>query len=157
MVVLATASNPCFEVSRLELERAGPSYSLDTVLDFRERCPGAELFFITGADAVLEILTWYRHQEVIRACRFIAVTRPGYDLARLSGVLPPEYVERIHTLTAPGVDVSSTQIRERVAAGDPVRYLVPEVVEAYLRKHRLYEGSPEGTSRPETGVKTSGS
>lgn len=139
MVVLATATNPAFDVSRLELERTGPSYSLDTVLHFRDAYPGSELFFITGADAVLEILTWYRHPEVIRACRFIAVTRPGYDLNRIHGVLPPEYVSRISTLTAPGVDISSTAIRERVRTGDPIRYLVPEPVEAYIRKHRLYE------------------
>lgn len=138
MVLLATASNPHFEVSRWELERSGPSYSIDTILHFREECPGAELFFITGADAILEILTWYRHAEVIRSCRFIAVTRPGYDLDRLSSVLPPSYMAQVDLLEAPGVDLSSTELRARVRAGDPIRYLVPECVETYIRKHRLY-------------------
>lgn len=138
MVVLATASNERFEVSRWELERSGPSYSIDTILHFKAENPGAELFFITGADAILEILTWHRHEEVIRSCRFIAVTRPGYDLDRLGTVLPAEYRQQVSLLTAPGVDISSTAIRGRVPAGDPIRYLVPETVETYIRKHRLY-------------------
>lgn len=138
MVLLATASNPDFEVSRWELERSGPSYSIDTILHFREVCPGAELFFITGADAILEILTWYRHDEVIRSCRFIAVTRPGYDLNRLSAVLPPEYLSQIDLLEAPGVDISSTDLRARIRTGSSIRYLVPELVATYIQKHRLY-------------------
>lgn len=143
MVVLATASNPHFEVSRQELEREGPSYTVDTVETFRKTAPECQLFFITGADAILEILTWHRHQELVRICRFIAVTRPGYDLDRLKNVLPPHYVERIDTITAPGIDISSTDIRDRIRTGDPVRYLIPELVEAYLRKHRLYLGDEE--------------
>jgi nicotinate-nucleotide adenylyltransferase len=138
MTLLATATHPQFEVSRLELERAGRSYTLDTVLTFREQLPNAELFFITGADAILEILTWYRHEELIRACAFIAATRPGYDLGQLRAVLPPEYLPRIHPITTPGVDISSTNVRERVLAGKPIRFLVPEPVEAYIAKHRLY-------------------
>jgi nicotinate-nucleotide adenylyltransferase len=138
MVVLATASNEHFEVSRWEIERPTPSYSIETLEHFREIGPGDELFFITGADAILEILTWRRHEDVIRACQFIAVTRPGYDLGRLKGQLPADYLERIHLLTAPGVDISSTAIRKRVRSGEPIRYLVPEAVECYLRKARLY-------------------
>jgi nicotinate-nucleotide adenylyltransferase len=153
MVILATASNPYFEVSRLELERKGPSYTLDTILHFAREYEGDELFFITGADAILEILTWYRHQDVIAACRFIAVTRPGYDLARLSAVLPPDYLARIGALTAPGVDISSTMIRNRSRDGDPIRYMVPDSVDSYIAKHALYAGS-EGKPlrrRGETG------
>lgn len=142
MVVLATASNPRFEVSRLEMEREGPSYTLHTVRHFRRELPGDELFFITGADAILEILTWHRHEEVVRECRFIAVTRPGYDLSRMESVLPPAYLERIDRLCAPGVDISSSTIRQRIRSGDPIRYLVPEPVEAYLYKHRLYGPCP---------------
>jgi nicotinate-nucleotide adenylyltransferase len=138
MALLATGGHERFEVSRWELERPGPSYSIDTISHFRSVWPEAELFFITGADAILEILTWHRHQEVIRACQFIAVTRPGYDLAQLHKRLPPEYTRRIAPLTAPGMDTSSTEVRRRVAAGKTIRYLVPEAVEAYIRKHRLY-------------------
>jgi nicotinate-nucleotide adenylyltransferase len=144
MVLLATAPNPHFEVSRLELERGGLSYSFDTVQYFRQRHPEVELYFITGADAILEILTWHRHEELVRICRFIAVTRPGYALARLSSVLPAEYLPRIAPLTAPGVDVSSTQVRARVRAEEPIRYLVPEPVEAYIRKVGLYGSAASG-------------
>lgn len=138
MVLLATASHPAFEVSRLELERSGPSYTVDTIRAFSELRPEAELFFITGADATLEILTWHRHDDLIRMCRFIAVTRPGYDLNRLSAELPEPYLARISTIQAPGVDISSTDLRQRLRDGEPVKYLVPEAVEAYLQKHRLY-------------------
>lgn len=137
MVLLATAGNPAFEVSRLELEREGPSYSLDTILHFRQAVAG-DLFFITGADAILEILTWHRHAEVIGACRFIAATRPGYDLTRLKAALPSAYLERISVITTPGVDISSTDLRARVRAGKPIRYLVPDAVDVYVRKHGLY-------------------
>ena len=138
MVLLATAGHPDFDVSRMELERGGHSYTVDTVEQLRRERPGDELFFITGADAILEILTWMRHQELIRACRFLAVTRPGYDLQRLGAVLPPEYLTQISTLSAPGVDISSTEVRQRVRNGEAIRYLVPEPVEAYIRKHGLY-------------------
>jgi len=148
MVILATASNPYFEVSRLELERQGPSYTLDTILHFAHERRGDELFFITGADAILEILTWYRHADVIAACRFIAVTRPGYALARLSAVLPPEYLARIGALTAPGVDISSTMIRNRSRTGDPIRYMVPDSVDSYIAKHALYTGGEGKPLRP---------
>ena len=144
MVVVATAGTTYFDVSRMELERQGPSYTVDTVRDFQAAHPQDELWFITGADAMLEILTWRRHEELIRSCRFIAVTRPGYDLKRLSEVLPVDYLPQISTITAPGVDISSTNIRERCRAGDPVRYLLPEDVEAYARKHRLYESGERG-------------
>jgi nicotinate-nucleotide adenylyltransferase len=138
MVVLATASNPFFRASRRELERAGPSYSIDTISEVRAESPGAEIFFITGADAILEILTWHRAAEVIRLCTFVAATRPGHDLAALQRVLPPEFVAQIRPLKAPGVDISGTQIRERVRRGESTRYLMPEAVEAYIMKEGLY-------------------
>jgi len=145
MAVLATGGHEQFEVSRWELERSGPSYSIDTILHFRSTRPDDELFFITGADAILEILTWHRHGEVIRSCGFIAVTRPGYELAQLNDRLPPEYAARISPIAAPGVDISSTQIRARVQAGKSIRFLVPEPVEAYIRKHGMYETHPDGS------------
>ncbi len=140
MVLLATADNPWFEVSRAELERTGPSYSFVTLCEFQAAYPGAELYFVTGADTVLDLLTWFRHADVIRMCRFIAATRPGYDLERLAEVLPAEYRERIDLLEVPGVNVSSTEIRETVRTGGTIRYLVPEPVREYLLKHGLYRG-----------------
>jgi len=138
MVVLATATHPGFEVSRHEMEREGPSYSLHTIRHVQVQLPDAELFFILGADAVLELLTWHRHEEVIQACRIIAAARLGYDLEQLKEVLPPAYLERIDAMKSPGVDISSRDLRTRVKAGRPIRYLVPEPVEAYIDKHRLY-------------------
>lgn len=139
MTVLATASNPQFVVSRIELDRPGPSYAIDTIRAFRQMFgEGTELFFITGVDAVLEILTWKENGELIKICRFIAVTRPGYDIRQLHDRLPPDYLERIIPLTIPGIDVSSTMIRERVRKGEPIRYLTPDPVCDYIAKHGLY-------------------
>lgn len=138
MTLLATASHPGFEVSRLELERQGPSFSLLTLQHFRQWVGADDLYFITGADTVLELLTWHRHEEVVRNCRFLAAERPGHDLSRLSQVLPPEYVARIEPLDVAGVDISSTEIRRRLRSGESIRYLVPEAVEAYIRKRGLY-------------------
>ena len=138
MTLLATASNPFFRVSRREIERAGPSYSIDTIQEYQREFPDAEIFFITGADAILEILTWHRADEAIRLCTFVAATRPGYDLAKMERVLPASYLPQIRRITVPGVDFSSTDIRERVRRGQPIKYLVPEAVEAYIAKYNLY-------------------
>jgi len=123
MTLLATGGNEAFQVSRRELERAGPSYSLVTIGEMQAELPaGGELFFIVGADAILEIRTWYRWEDVLRACRFLAVSRPGFDL-------------------------SSTEIRERVRLCEPIRYLVPDEVEVYIRKHGLYRAAIGGQHR----------
>ena len=140
MTVLATASNPHFVVSRVEIERPGPSYAVDTVKIFRQQFgEERELFFITGLDAVLEILTWKSHEELVQLCRFIAVTRPGYDAQKLQEKLPPNYLTRIDLLVIPGIDISSTMIRERVRKGEPIRYLTPDAVCDYIAKHGLYK------------------
>lgn len=141
MVLLATASNPHFSVSRVELDRPGPSYTADTIREFRARCgPEAELFFLTGADAILEILTWHDPEALIRECRLIAAARPGYDLGQLPRRLPERFLAAIDTLVVPGIDISSSEIRRRVREGAPITYLTPEPVERYLRKRRLYAG-----------------
>ncbi|MBI3945795.1 MAG: nicotinate-nucleotide adenylyltransferase [Armatimonadetes bacterium] len=141
MVLLATASNPFFAVSRIELQRPGPSYTIDTIREFRAAFgPEAALYFITGADAVLEILTWHHPEAIIRECRFIAAARPGYDLQQMTRRLPKHFQAAIDTLVAPGVDVSSSEIRRRVREGVPIRYLTPEPVEDYIRKNNLYVG-----------------
>jgi nicotinate-nucleotide adenylyltransferase len=141
MTLLATASNPFFRVSRREIERAGPSYSIDTIQEYQQEFPDAEIFFITGADAILEILTWHRADEAIRLCTFVAATRPGYDLAKMERALPASYLPHIRRITVPGVDFSSTDIRERVRRGQPIKYLVPEAVDAYIAKYDLYASS----------------
>ncbi len=139
MVLLATSTNPDFTVSRVELEREGPSYTVDTVHYFKQRFgPGTELFFITGADAVLDILSWHRNSELIEECRFIAATRPGYDLSRLEERLGPRYAAHISVLQVPGIEISSTEIRQRIRNGKPVRYLTPDLVWRYIDKLGLY-------------------
>jgi len=140
MVLLATASNPHFGLSRTELERTGPSYTIDTVREFRRQYgAGAELYFLTGADQVLDLLTWREPEAILRECRIIAAARPGYDLSQLRTTLPAHLLQAIDILPVPQVDVSSSEIRRRVRAGMPVTYLVPDPVEAYIRKRRLYE------------------
>ncbi len=141
MTVIATASNPDFEVSRLEIDRPGPTYTVDTIHALRDlHGLQAELYFITGADAVWDILTWKDSAELAGACTFIAATRPGFDLGRFS-----EERERgiqMETMEVPALAISSTDIRTRFAERRPVRYLLPEAVSAYIAKNGLYaEGS----------------
>jgi nicotinate-nucleotide adenylyltransferase len=139
MALLATGANPAFAVTRRELERTGPSYSLTTIREYRDEVGAAgELFFVTGVDTVLEIRTWYRWEEVLEACRFIAVTRPGFDVDALEAVLPERLCERVELAESPGFDLSSTQVRERARRGETIRYLVPDAVETYICKHGLY-------------------
>ncbi|MDH7571852.1 MAG: nicotinate-nucleotide adenylyltransferase, partial [Armatimonadota bacterium] len=124
-----------------ELDRPGPSFAIDTVRQFRANLgPHAEVHFLTGIDAVMEILTWRDPEALIRECHFIAAARPGYDVSQLSSRLPPHFLSSITILEAPEVGVSSSDIRQRLRDGRSVTYLVPESVEAYIRKNRLYVG-----------------
>jgi len=137
MTVIATASNPDFEVSRMEVDRPGLTYTVDTMLELRDiHGPHAELFFITGADAVWEILTWKDSGRLADVCTFIAATRPGYDLSKFTeedaGRLRVEFME------VPALAISSTDIRERMSGRRPVRYLLPEAVASYIEKNHLY-------------------
>ena len=139
MTVLATCSNLHFTVSRIELERAGPTYTIDTLRQFRhEHGAGVQFYFITGADAILDILTWRDSSELVGLCEFIAATRPGYDLSGLERALSPELRGHVHPLTIPGIEISSTEIRQRTSGGLPIKYLTPPEVEAYIRKYHLY-------------------
>lgn len=139
MTVIATASNPDFEVSRLEIDRSGLTYTVDTMLALRGlHGPQAELYFITGADAVWEILTWKDSERLADVCTFIAATRPGYDLARFSAEDAQRL--RIEFVEVPALAISSTDIRLRLGERRPVRYLLPEAVAAYIAKNDLYAG-----------------
>ena len=140
MTVIATASNPLFRVSRIEIDREGPTYTVDTLRALRVQLGGVELYFITGADAILQILTWKDPQEVLAEARFIAASRPGYDLDRLEKELPEGFGDRVHVLEIPALAISSTDLRIRVREGRPIRYLVPEGVARYIEKTGLYGG-----------------
>ncbi|HXF58035.1 MAG TPA: nicotinate-nucleotide adenylyltransferase [Actinomycetota bacterium] len=143
MVVIATASNPYFSVSRIEIDREGPTYTVDTLEELRRQSgPDTELFFITGADAILEIFRWKDPEEVLARAHFIAATRPGYDLARFEREAPTSH-PNVSVLDVPALAISSTDVRRRVAEGRSIRYLVPEGVRAYIEKFGLYR-DPDG-------------
>jgi nicotinate-nucleotide adenylyltransferase len=133
MTVIATASNPRFWVSRVDIDRAGPTYTIDTIRDIAAQRPGAELFFITGADALAQILSWKDAEEALAMARFVGVTRPGYDLS--DEHLP---TDSVMLLDVPAMAISSSACRARVADGQPVWYLVPDGVVQYINKHSLY-------------------
>jgi nicotinate-nucleotide adenylyltransferase len=133
MAVIATASNPRFWVSRVDIDRAGPTYTIDTLRDLREQRPGAELFFITGADALEQILSWKDVDELFGLAHFVGVTRPGYTLS--DAHLPRDTVSLVDV---PAMAISSSACRDRVGADLPVWYLVPDGVVQYIAKHRLY-------------------
>lgn len=133
MTVIATASNPRFTVSRVDIDRAGPTYTIDTLRELKRDRPTAELFFITGADAIAQILSWRDHDELWDLAHFVAVSRPGHVLS--TDGLPTEDVSQ---LEIPALAISSTDCRERVEHGNPVWYLVPDGVVQYIAKHHLY-------------------
>jgi nicotinate-nucleotide adenylyltransferase len=133
MTVIATASNPQFTVSRVDIDRDGPTYTIDTLRDLKSQRPGADLFFITGADAVAQILSWRNHQELWDLAHFVAVSRPGHVLTTEG--LPTDDVSQ---LEIPALSISSTDCRARVRRGHPVWYLVPDGVVQYIAKHHLY-------------------
>lgn len=133
MTVIATASNPDFTVSRVDIDRDGPTYTIDTLRDLQEQRPEAELFFITGADAVAQILSWRDHDELWDLAHFVAVSRPGHVLS--TDGLPTANVSQ---LEVPALSISSTACRARVSDGQPVWYLVPDGVVQYIAKHHLY-------------------
>jgi nicotinate-nucleotide adenylyltransferase len=138
MTLIATHPNGRFECSPMEISRGGASYTVDTLTQLRQENPDAELFYITGVDAIADILTWKRHEEVVQLASFIAAMRPGFDPRSLKTRLPAAYLERILLLGSTEIGISSTEIRSRLAQGLPVRYLTPDGVLDYIRKHKLY-------------------
>ncbi|MDT4988647.1 MAG: nicotinate-nucleotide adenylyltransferase, partial [Micromonosporaceae bacterium] len=137
MTVIATASNPRFHVSRVDIERDGPTYTVDTLRDLRaEYGPTAELFFITGADALEKILSWKDAGRIFTLAHFIGVTRPGFDLS--AAHLPADAASLVRV---PAMAISSTDCRARVESGKPVWYLVPDGVVQYIAKRHLYRNN----------------
>jgi len=147
MTVMATGSNPYFYVSRMEIDRPQPSYTINTVKDLHEVYKDSQIFFITGTDAVLDILTWKNPAEILNLCIFIAATRPGYELDRLNNIKKrlkdelgiTDIKERIHIIKIPALAISSTDIRNRVRTGKPIRYLLPEGVANHIYKMGFYK------------------
>jgi len=140
MTVIATASNPRFHVSRADIDRAGPTYTIDTLRDLHAQYgPATELFFITGADALARILSWKDALEMLSLAHFVGVTRPGFELS--DDHLPADTVTLVEV---PAMAISSSDCRARVAAGQPVWYLVPDGVVQYIAKRGLYRRLDDG-------------
>jgi nicotinate-nucleotide adenylyltransferase len=134
MTVIATASNPQFSVSRLDIDRPGPTYTIDTLRDLRaERGDDAELYFITGADALSRMLSWQDVDELFTLAHFVGCTRPGH---RLTDQGLPE--DKVSLVEIPALAISSTGCRQRVAKGQPIWYLVPDGIVQYIAKRGLY-------------------
>ena len=134
MTVIATASNPRFSVSRVDIDRPGPTYTIDTLRDLQAANADADLFFITGADALANILTWHDVDSLFSLAHFIGCTRPGH---RLTGAGLPD--GKVSLVEVPALAISSSECRHRVAAGEPVWYLVPDGVVQYIAKRCLYD------------------
>ncbi|MBP3088117.1 nicotinate-nucleotide adenylyltransferase [Corynebacterium sp. sy017] len=137
MTVIATASNPRFSVSRVDIERPGATYTVDTLRDIRKIFPRAQLFFITGADALSSILSWHNWEQALELATFVGVTRPGYELA--DDFLPLPQRQKVKLIEIPAMAISSTGCRQRAAQGLPVWYLVPDGVVQYIAKRGLYQ------------------
>jgi nicotinate-nucleotide adenylyltransferase len=136
MTVIATASNPRFSVSRVDIDRPGETYTIDTLRDLRaERGPEAEFFFITGADALAMMISWRDADDLFKLAHFVGATRPGHRLAPTG--LPDE---RVSLIEVPALAISSTECRARVRSGDPIWYLVPDGIVQYISKRSLYRG-----------------
>jgi len=136
MTVIATAANPRFEVSRVDIDRSGATYTIDTLRELTALHPDADLYFITGADAMAALLTWQDHEELFELAHFVGCTRPGHELTDVTLEGLPR--DRITLVEIPALTISSTDCRHRVASGEPVWYLVPDGVVQYIGKHELY-------------------
>jgi nicotinate-nucleotide adenylyltransferase len=148
MTVLATAANPAFSVSRLEIDRPGETYTVETLRAVRAAHPAIDLFFITGADAIVNILTWKDAEEALTLAHFVAATRPGHDV---SAIEEQCVAGQVMNLDVPALAISSSDVRARFAAGRSVRYLIPREVEQYARKHGLYGTVGRGLGATELG------
>lgn len=138
MTLVATHGNRAFGCSPLEFQRPGPSYTVDTLKILQDQNPEAELFYITGVDAIADILSWERNEEIIQMATFIAATRPGFDLRTMKDRLPFAYLERILLLGSTWLGISSTEIRQRFKQDLSARYLTPDAVLEYINKYKLY-------------------
>lgn len=144
MVRLAVASEPLFEVSDIEVRRHGPSYTILTIEEYRSRlAPGEDLYWIIGGDTISELHSWYRARELVDLCRIVTAARPGFetpDLSVLQPTLTPAQVDRLRRgiLRTPRIDISATDVRRRIAAGQSISFLVPEPVREYIERNELY-------------------
>lgn len=147
MTVIATASNPRFSVSRVDIDRGGPTYTKDTLLDLHALNPDADLFFITGADALASILTWQNWEDMFAIASFVGVSRPGYELdgKHIAAAIKELPDDALRLVEVPALAISSTDCRKRAEENRPIWYLVPDGVVQYVAKRRLYARQPMTT------------
>lgn len=140
MTVLATAANPAFYASRFEIDREGITYTVDTLQELRDHYPqNVEFYFITGADAIIDIVTWHDAERLAGLATLIAATRPGYDIGQAKARIADSGIDfDVRYIEIPALAISSTNIRRRVRDGSSVRYLTSESVIGYIRKNDLY-------------------
>ena len=150
MTVIATAANPHFTVSRVDIDRDGPTYTIDTLRDLHAAMAEDELYFITGADALASILSWHGWEELFDLARFIGVSRPGYELRdeHITGVLGDLAEDALTLVEVPALAISSTDCRRRAEERRPLWYLMPDGVVQYVSKRRLYRGGESRHSAP---------
>lgn len=146
LTALGIKHNSHFQLSRIEIDRPGPSYAFDTLHRFQEQFQQelgktVELFYIVGADSMEEVLTWYRGAELFELCGFIAGTRPGYSLEVARAQLTPQQLARVEWLEIPGLHIASSELRQRVQAGLPIRYLTPDIIVEEIVRRGLYRES----------------
>ena len=139
MTVLATKDNPHFEVSRIELDRPGRSYTIETVKELMRQYGVSEIHWIVGADAILEMLSWKSINELLEICNFVGINRPGYDISRADDRI----LKKVTSLNVTNIDISSSEIRLRIKQGLSIRYLVPIEVEDYIYRNGLYSHDKE--------------
>lgn len=141
MTILATCSHPHYHVSTIEIMRSGPSYAVDTIDALKSGFePATRFYFILGADAALELSTWHHAQELVNKCFFVVATRQGtdFDMSSIENQFAPESREHLIRVETPALEISSTDIREKIRSGRSIKYLVPELVEQYIIKENLY-------------------
>jgi nicotinate-nucleotide adenylyltransferase len=140
MTVIATASNPRFSVSRVDIDRVGPTYTKDTLRDLKALNPDTDLYFITGADALASILTWQGVEDMFAFARFVGVSRPGYTLNgdHIIAAMDKLEADALTLVEVPALAISSSDCRARAAAGRTIWYLVPDGVVQYVSKRQLY-------------------
>ncbi|MBZ0298217.1 MAG: nicotinate-nucleotide adenylyltransferase [Anaerolineae bacterium] len=139
MLRLALVDNPRFELSRVDLDRAGPHYSLDTVRIVRQQYPQAEIYFVMGGDSLRDLPEWHRPTEFIQLCKLAVMSRPGAEVSPdMHEAVLPGLAQRVVMIAAPQIEISSTDIAQRLSEGRSVRYLLPDSVRAYVQQNHLY-------------------
>jgi nicotinate-nucleotide adenylyltransferase len=140
MILMAIKNNPCFQMSEYELEKKGISYSIDTIAYYRDRygLGKSDLYFLIGSDSLHDFHTWHQPEKILSRCEVVVYHRPGYDVDAVES----KWRNNVHIYNNPRIEISSTVIRERVALGLSIKYMLPSNVEKYIRDHSLYQKIP---------------